>query len=143
MNIKINFLNGTDYWKQKITDNAAIASQIMSSQEFLNKVASHPGFYFTNQSSVVVSLKFENAGDVTINVGFYSRWWTRAIAYEQDGAVYFNTYKEKYGAGSVDNVSHETAHALGYSHAGNSPSGNENTVPYWVGNLVGELAGKL
>lgn len=136
MQIQINFIGGTDYWKKKIQDAALKVQGILSDESFLQTVAAHPKFDFTKDSSVIVASRIMNAQSVTVKVGFYSKCLTRAIAYETDGAIYFNTRKEAAGAGSWQNVMHEVLHALGYSHNGNSPGGNQNTVPYMVPDLA-------
>ena len=133
MRIIVQFLGGTQYWQDKITANAAQASAILSDPAFIAKIRAWPGFDFTGETPDQIADKIQNAGEVTIKVGFYSKWWTRAIAYEQDGAVYFNTRKESYGAGSKGNIAHEVTHALGYEHNGNAAAGNLNTVPYRIG----------
>jgi hypothetical protein len=140
MKLEIEFLGGSCYWIEKIKRNAARAEEVLSSQAFLERVRKHPSFDHTKDGSEQVAHAIEAAGAVKIRVGFYSKWWTRAIAYEADGAIYFNTRKEGYGAGSVGNIAHEVMHALGYSHNGNSPAGNENTVPWRVGEWVQDWA---
>lgn len=139
MNIKVEFLNGSQYWKDKITANAAQSSKVLNDPAFLAKVRAWPGFDYTSDTSEQIADKLENAGVVSIKVGFYSKWWTRAIAYESNGAVFFNTRKENYGAGGTNNLIHEALHSLGYSHRGNSPNGNENTVPWRVSEIAMEF----
>lgn len=136
MRIIVNFLSGNSYWQDLVTQNAAVASERLSDPNFIAWIRSLPGFDNTYDTAAQVADKIENAGEVQINVGFYSSLFTRAIAYEADGGVYFNTRKEKYGAGSVGNIVHETMHAppFNYQHNGNSPVGNQNTVPWRVGN---------
>lgn len=132
MQIAIVFLNGSDYWKKKVQDAALKVQGIFSDEGFLQAVAAHAGFDFTADSPAAVASRLMNAGTVSIHVGFYSKCLTRAIAYEQAGAVYFNTRKEAQGAASWQNVAHEVLHALGYSHNGNAPAGQGNTVPYAI-----------
>lgn len=137
MKIKIIFLGGSDYWRKKIQNAAMQVEAILSDADFLNaKVAAHPKFDFTKDSPVLVASKIMNTEVVTVRVGFYCKWLTKAIAYESGGAIYFNTRKESAGAGSWGNVMHEVLHALGYSHNGNSAAGNGNSVPYKVPDLA-------
>lgn len=112
----------------------------MSASPFIEAIRTHDGFDSTDETPTQVAVKLSNTGDVEITVGIYSKFFTKAIAYEVEGAVFFNTRKESYGAGSPGNIAHEVMHALGYTHNGNAASGNENTVPYYVGNLVDEMA---
>ncbi len=137
MKINVSFINGSDYWRNKVLASAKRASEVMSDPVFLASVAKHHGFDFTQMTPADVSHVIENAGEVTIKVGFYKGWWwSKAIAYEENGEIWFNTRKDGYGAGDVGNVAHETLHKMGFSHNGNSASGNGNTVPYWVGEQV-------
>lgn len=133
MKINIDFENGTSYWQNLVTENARKAALILSDPAFIQKIRSWAGFDYCGDTPDQVADTIATTREVTIRVGFYSKWLTRAIAYEQDGAAYFNTRKEAYGAGSVGNVAHELMHALGYSHNGNSPGPNQNTVPYRIG----------
>lgn len=138
MKIIINFLNGDSYWQDKVRVSSDRAADILSSPPFLSKVRSFPMFDFCADSPTHVGDKLESTTEIKINVGFYSKRWTKAIAYEEGGAVNFNTRKEAGGAGSAGNVAHEVMHALGYSHDGNSPQGQQHTVPYAIGNWVDE-----
>ena len=137
MKIEIEYQGGTCYWKNKVTASALYAAAILSTPDFLQRVALHPSFDFTDKSSLQVAGVIKTTEVAKIKVGFYYKWWfTKAIAYEQDGAVYFNTAKEGYGAGDWPNVMHELLHSLGFQHNGNSPSGQQNTVPWKVVELA-------
>lgn len=140
MKLIINFLSGTEYSQNLVRTSATAVSRVFSNPVFLARVASIVKYDFTTETSAQIAETIRNAGEVKINVGFYRGWfWSRAIAYEQDGAIYFNTRKFGYGAGGVENVAHEVMHALGYSHRGNSPAGNENTVPWMIGKMTGQF----
>ena len=140
MKLLINFLSGTLYSQDLVRTSAATVSTVMSDARFLSQVENVVSYDYTADSPAQIADKIRNAGEVKINVGFYRGWfWSRAIAYEQDGAIYFNTRKFGYGAGGVENVAHEFMHALGYAHNGNSPAGNEHTVPWMIGKMVGKF----
>lgn len=144
MKIVVDFLNGNNYWQEKVLFSAEQASNVLSDIEFIRDLAAFPAFDFTADRPTIISNKLLDTKEITICVGFYRKWLTRAIAYEQNGAVYFNVCKEGRGAGSPGNLAHEVMHALGYSHNGNSPAGNQYTVPWWVGNEVEKfLKGKV
>lgn len=137
MRIEVKFKNGSQYWQDKVTAAAAKAAAILSTPEFLARIAHYPSFYFTELSSEVISKQLETTDVVQIVVGFYSqRWFTKAIAAEDENGVEFNTAKEAYGAGDWGNVMHETLHVLGFSHNGNAAAGNENSVPYRIPSLA-------
>jgi hypothetical protein len=139
MKINLTFLNGIPYWKNLVTRNAETAQAILSDPKFIEKVRGWAGFDFTSSTPGQVATTLELATEVNIKIGFYRGWfWSKAIAYEQDGAIYFNTRKEAYGAGSVGNIVHEIMHALGFSHNGNSPAGNTNAVPWRLGTWASE-----
>jgi len=134
--IIVTFLNGTQYWTDLIKLNAQRASEVLSDPAFITHVRCGPRFDYCAHTPEEVASVIASAGEVVVNVGFYSKWWSKAIAYEQDGVVYFNTRKEAYGAGSPGNIAHEFTHKLGFVHCGNSSRGNANTVPYRIGNEV-------
>lgn len=136
MKIISSFLSGGAYWQAKIRTSCEQASEALSDPALLQSIRDHEPFDFTDQTPDQIADHFAMAGEIVIHVGFYSSWLTRAIAYEEQGAVFVNTRKEAYGAGSPGNMAHETAHAMDYEHDGNSAAGNENTVPYVIGNLV-------
>lgn len=137
MNISVTYLSQSPEWQAIVDASAARASKVLSDRAFIAKVRAWPSFDDCALPPGVVADHLDACADVAVRVGFYyRRWFTKAIAYEQDGAVYFNTAKRPYGAGSPGNVAHEVMHALGYVHNGNSASGNENTVPYRIGQWV-------
>lgn len=137
MNILIKFLNGNEYWQAKVLESAKQASAVLSDPVFLAKVRAVPFFDYTADTPAQVGDKLAAAGGVTINVSFYRKWPALAIASETPGQVSFNVCKERQGAGDAENVTHETMHAMGWEHNGNSPRGNENTVPWLIGTMVG------
>lgn len=135
LKITITFLGFPDqYWRSKIMENSNRAARILSDPAFLAKIRAWPKFDFTNSTPAEIADQLALSPTIRIRVGFYRGWfWSKAIAYEDHGAIYFNTRKAAYGAGSVGNIAHELMHALGFSHNGNSPAGNENTVPWRIG----------
>jgi hypothetical protein len=73
-------------------------------------------------------------------VKFYNNPNTRAIAYEENGALHINTAKQSAGAGDSGNMAHEFTHTLDYTHFSNWAWLGKSSVPYRVGNLVNKLA---
>lgn len=143
MKINAIFLfKNNKYWHEKLSKSIAETEALLNDKDLTGKLrALSPKLDHTSDTWQEVLDRIENAGEITVKFGLYSRWWTRAIAYEQNGAVYFNTRKESRGAGSVWNVMHEVLHVLGYHHLGNSTSGNENSVPYLVPELIRKVKG--
>lgn len=136
MNIKIDFMGQNNYWENKINWSAQQTGVILSHPDFIAKVRGWAGFDFTEATPGGIADLLLLTKDVEIRVGFYSKWFTRAIAYEIPNGVFFNTRKESYGAGSPGNLAHELMHKLGFQHNGNAAAGNENTVPYRIGYWV-------
>lgn len=139
MIIDVNFLGGTESWQILVDASAIRAAQILSDPATLARIRAFPRFDDTTDTPDQIASALERAGTIPISVGFYWGLFTKAIAYEENNCVYFNTRKWAYGAGSPGNVAHELMHRLGYVHNGNSAQGNQNTVPYWIGNLVDEI----
>jgi hypothetical protein len=128
MKIKVHFLGGSKEWQDKIEDSAKTVGKLFSNTLFLNAVANHGKFDHTKLNAYEVANLILHTREIQIYVGFYSNFFTRAIAYERNGRIFFNTRKE--AAGTWANIMHESLHVLGFSHNGNTPRGNENSVPY-------------
>lgn len=97
----------------------------------------------TKDNAETVSKKIKSA-KVTRELAFFSKRrnpFTRSIVvgYEAgDGKIHANriAWRDFDICEKSGNVAHEFTHAIGYSHRGNFPKGNENTIPY----LSGEIA---
>lgn len=150
MIIEVQFVETDTSWDDYIRKNAKRASEAVSDPKFIEKVRAWPRFDYTKKSSSEIANIVKNAGTVKVKVGYYTEGGfvlrrvfrtlrnrtTRAIAAEGDGIVRFNRRKKFEGAGSPGNIAHETMHVLGFSHNGNDRNGNENTVPYRIGEWV-------
>jgi hypothetical protein len=133
-----DFIDSSDDWTSRITKNAQLASQAMCTPEFLDRVRSWSDFDWTTDSPVDVANRIAHAGVINIKVGFYSDNSTNAIAYENDGGVYFNKVRASGGAGGIGNIVHEAMHVIGYKHFWNWPWLQGNTVPWRIGGWVDE-----
>ncbi len=138
MRIDVKFLNGTTFWQNKVLVNAKRASTVLSNPMFLEKIRTWHGFDDTASLPYQVAASFTVRESIQISVGFYRTWWpwSPTIAYEENGQVWLNTRKSV--AGDPGNLAHETCHAMGYHHRGNAAAGNENTVPYLIGQWVND-----
>jgi hypothetical protein len=63
-----------------------------------------------------------------------------AVKYKDDPAIYLNSRKNRSNAEWTGSICHEKAHVMGWTHRGNSPRGNEDTVPYKLGDYCEQLA---
>lgn len=136
MNIVVTCLNGSKYWREKVAFSAEQASHVLSDPKFLDQVRAVPFFDFTADTPAQIADRIVAASDVQISVSFYWNPFGKAIAKESENLVSFNRCKERYGAGSPGNVAHEVMHRMGWSHNGNSPAGNQGTVPWLIGGMV-------
>lgn len=123
-------------WEAIISESALQATNIIRSPEF-SLECQHSRMSRTRGRTVQeVCREVICSGVIRPQVGFYNNPNTRAIAYEDDGALYINVAKFDYGAGSPGNIAHEFAHTLGYTHFTNWAFFGKRSVPYVVGRLV-------
>jgi len=139
MNIQVTFLDGSQNWQDFISQSAQTVSDVLGDSDFIDKVRNWKQFDFTQKSPGDVADALVKAGIVSIKVGFYHNPLGLSIAKEKNGAVFFNTAKRNHGAGSPGNVAHEVMHVLGFSHDGDRPTRNANTIPYRIGEWVDEM----
>jgi hypothetical protein len=85
-----------------------------------------------NMSAQEIVIKIRTT-KVKTTMSYYRNRFSRVVGYEKgDGKIYANRkYWDFFKLKSkVSNVAHEATHLMGFKHNGNSPKGNENTVPY-------------
>ena len=126
-------------WKNKVLSSAQTVGQVLASDDFAQRCQSLNLIMTRGETVQEVCRRLVCAGDVSPDIGFYYDQHTRAIAYEEDGALYINTAKGSQGAGGVGNIAHEFTHTLGYKHFTNFALLGSYSVPYEVGELVEEL----
>jgi hypothetical protein len=131
----------TAFWRERLERNARNAEAILATSAFLKECMAQK-MTQTDKSVEEVCRDMQYAGPVVLEIGFYERWWTRAIAREMGGYVDVNTAKVKQGAGSPGNIVHEFAHTLGYRHKSNLESRSSSTVPYVIGYIVDRLSNR-
>jgi hypothetical protein len=129
--IKVTCSGCASYYKNKLPIIELKLNSIVQGDCF--KKSMQPKIDMTNGlTSDQVTTKIVSAKE-TANIIFYYKRFSKAVGYENgDGNIYANTkFWSGYGiCNMVSNVTHEVTHKLGFSHNGNSPAGNENTVPY-------------
>lgn len=104
--------------------------------EFLNKIRKIDSFYFSALSGENVAREIV-VREVTMTIKSYKTWnpWSKVIGYAKGNTIYCNSRKFDLPLyDRVNNFMHESLHALGFSHNGNSATGrNLDSVPYKVG----------
>lgn len=128
--------SGSDDWKQKVELSSAQATRVLSTQEFASSCQSLRLTSTNGKSVQEVCREMVCSGVIQPSISFYKDSDTRAIAYEENGALYINTAKENAGAGGPGNIAHEFTHTIGYTHFSNWAFLGGSSVPYQVGNLV-------
>lgn len=130
-----------DCGAENVDSGVFLVLRYFQSDKFLEKVKSAYGFNHTYKSPPEVAEDIKNYSNTIKIKSYTSRWpWSRAIAYTQNGVIYFNTRKSMDAYKRANTIVHETMHIMGYSHDGNTPSKyNDLTVPYYVGDMFEEF----
>jgi len=136
---------------QILIDAMAKANALLQDNNFYALIARRPGFDFTRATGEQVANSMKNC-NLTLQVLTFKKILTRELGYEDPAdptAIHINIAGGKLdrSLGSVvGTYIHESVHAadandpnLDYPHNGNGAAGNENTAPYWIGNLAVQL----
>lgn len=106
--------------------------------EFLALVKNVSHFNHTADIGLVVADKIANA-KIDIKIVGYKTFspWSSVVGHANGNTIFVNTRKINLPLGDrVENLMHETAHILGYSHKGNYVTMyNLRTVPYLLGGM--------
>lgn len=127
------------------------AQEVLNNPTFWKAIASHPGFDNTKLSpDEIATLLQQTSHQITLEdwkptelEAFTKYRKTNAKTVNKE-LIYLNVRKS---ARSIQQIAgtiiHEGIHAVDlahpdktFGHAGNSRTGNENTAPYWIGDLV-------
>lgn len=119
------------------------ANKLIHLDEFKSRVLAAT-YEQTNDNSFEVLAKVEQAKLTQVKPIWPKNPFSKmvAVVYPNDPAIYFNARKSRPVPSMAASAVHELSHKLGYKHKGNSPKGNEKTVPYALGAIAEELARK-
>ncbi|QEC79992.1 hypothetical protein [Mucilaginibacter ginsenosidivorax] len=136
---------------QILIDGVAEANKLLADGAFYQAIAAKPGFYFTTATGAQVAASMQNC-NLQLSVKTFKKYFTRELGYEDPNdptSIHINIAGNKLNRslGSITGTFiHESVHAadsddqaLDYPHDGNSSAGNEDTAPYWIGNLAVQL----
>lgn len=99
----------------------------------------------TNDNSFEVLKKIEQTKLTQVKEFYPKNPFSKVVGvkFAGDPATYLNARKSRPLAAVVGTILHEASgHGNGFTHKGNSPGGNEKTVPYVLTRVGSEMAGK-
>ena len=136
---------------QILIDAAKKANELLQNDEFYNFINQKTNFDFTTATGTEVAASVKKC-NANLNVITFKKILTRELGYEDlndPTSIHINVAGNKLNRslGSiVGTYIHEAVHAadaddnsLSYPHDGNLAAGNENTAPYWIGNLAVQM----
>lgn len=145
-------------WQEKVTLIKAerLANGVIAGAAFRDQVLAHkkldgtPGFDECDDTPEQVYQKFmaawEKGGDITVALET-PPWWNvvarrKEVARETEKGPVFNALKFPCGGvpGVADTLTHEFAHGAGFGHSYKKSAKRDNSAPYRIGAIVGELA---
>lgn len=134
-----------------LREGVAKANELLASSSFYEIISQRSNFYYTTATGAQVADSMKNS-NLQLNVKTFKRYLTRELGYEDPHdptSIHINIAGRKLNRslGSITGTFiHEAVHAadsddenLDYTHDGNSARGNEDTAPYWIGNLAVQL----
>lgn len=120
----------------------------LESQFYLSINRKSDWSYTKDEPAKIARVLWEEARqavDIEI-IPYKTRWpFSKVIGYSDGTALYINMRKINTlrTVDYVGNLVHEFCHHAGYQHGNNSPTGKQNSVPYWCGSLAEELFAKI
>lgn len=100
---------------------------------------------FTSSDDGPAQIRVQIAKNYSVKVTTYTTFLatSKVIGHQSKGVIYLNTRKlRRPDCSIVNTLVHEYMHRIGYAHNGNDPGGNENSVPYWMGDRAEVLCEK-
>lgn len=118
---------------ETIRKAAALVMEHYKDSVFLFNLGAIQDFNHTHDSGYALGKKIFNS-DLGMTIKPYKTFspWSKVVGHSSNGIIYVNTRKLNLSLKDrVENIFHESLHALGYSHKGNSNNEyNRGTVPY-------------
>jgi hypothetical protein len=124
--------------KARIEASARTLTGILASDAFAQACRAAEMNRTRGKSVADVCSQLACAGPQTLKIALYDDPDMRTVAFEKRDAVFINTAKDR--AGTPQNLAHELAHALGYSHRTCWGWRRKQSVPYVLGRIVEEEA---
>lgn len=101
-------------------------------------------FDFSDATPETIRESIRKGFDITLKTYRPSIWkggkWSSVIGYHSNGTVFLNEYYiVRDDCEIINTLVHEPFHYMGYSHGDNSPTGKDQSVPYWMGDRAEQL----
>lgn len=134
---KVIFTGKTDLeWLQTAIKSG---NCVVNVPKFYEEIAKVENYDETDLTPKQISEKISESTN-TIAVYSYVRYFSKVIAKFQYGNIYLNSRKQvrkpEYNANTIV---HEWTHSLGFTHDGNYAKGQQDTVPYKVGDIAEKI----
>jgi hypothetical protein len=159
---ELYFVNFTPPQEEKVRKAVALIKQVIASDEFRERVLNykHQGkrMFFENKglsnediykkildgAEIMGNTSKNNTMDVELEL-YHQTTKTIGYTYPNTVRIWMNTkYFNRYTPVQVaDNLMHEWMHKLGFTHATTWSPERDHSVPYAIGYLIEELAGKI
>ncbi len=125
----------------------SLANHLLSDHSFYEEIARHPRFDNTTATSREVADAMKSCTSRLEVVLYKTRNpWSRVLGKENEwepNRIYLNSRRLDRAVSEIaGTMVHEAVHAadavspLDFGHSGNRPNGNDDTAPYWIGNMA-------
>lgn len=154
----ITLINFSDSQEEKILRAIEIVKLVVASEEFKDRVINHTyngnktfvdnGGYSNEEIYQMIlegaeTLRPEKNNTMDVEVEMYTNILTSTVGYTYSNSkrIWMNTkfFNQYTAAGVAHNLFHEWLHKLGFTHASSYSLSRDYSVPYAIGDIVGEL----
>ena len=166
LQVEVSFRNFNDCDKRKVNEAVVILEEVMNSQEFKERVLNftfkgerrfHENNGLSNFEIYNLLMSGEEVlipgadGVMNFDLTLYRSWnpWSKVKGYTKPDTIRIWINKKFFRRTSwtvvdvASNMAHEWVHKMGFGHAYNYNSDRPYSVPYAIGNIVGEVAREL